>query len=324
MKITILDDYHDTIKTLDCFSRLGQHDVTVHNDHVDDIDTLAARLQHTDYLVLIRERTPIRRALLDRLPRLKLISQRSVYPHIDVEACTTNNVLLCSSQHAGTPSFATAELTWALMLAAMRQLPQQMASLKAGHWQAGVGDSVRGKTLGIYGYGRIGKAVAAYADAFAMQVLIWASPQSQQRARDDGRQVAANRQQFFANCDVISLHLRLYDSTRAIITADDLAQMKTSAVLVNTSRAGLIAPGALLQALQNGRPGRAAIDVYDKEPLTDPQDPLLQLPGVICTPHIGYVTRDEYEIQFSDIFDQILAFDAGKPINVINEQVLTP
>lgn len=323
MNITILDDYHDTIKTLQCFDKLRPHTVTIHNDHVDDIETLAARLQNTDYLVLIRERTAIRKPLLDRLPRLKLISQRSVYPHIDVEACTRNNVLLCSSMHADTPSFATAELTWGLMLAAMRQIPQQMASLKDGNWQAGVGDSVRGKTLGIYGYGRIGKAVAAYADAFAMQVLIWASPQSQQRARDDGRNVATTKQAFFAQCDVISLHLRLYDSTRAIVTAEDLAQMKTSAVLINTSRAGLIEPGALLKALQNGRPGRAAIDVYDSEPLTDPQDPLLNLPGVICTPHIGYVTRDEYEIQFTDIFDQILAFDAGKPINVINEPILT-
>lgn len=322
MNITILDDYHDTIRTLDCFRKLDQHAVTIHNDHVDDIDALVARLKDTDYLVLIRERTAIARALLDRLPRLKLISQRSVYPHIDVDACNANNVLLCSSMHADTPSFATAELTWALMLASMRQIPQQMASLKAGQWQAGVGDSVRGKTLGIYGYGRIGKAVAHYADAFAMPVLIWASPASQQRAREDGRRVADCRQSFFADSDIVTLHLRLYPSTRGIITGDDLAHMKPSAVLINTSRAGLIEPGALLSALQNGRPGRAGIDVYDHEPLTNTSDPLLNLAGVVCTPHIGYVTRDEYEIQFTDIFDQILAFDAGKPINVINEQLL--
>lgn len=324
MNITILDDYHDTIRTLPCFEKLHNHNVTIHNDHIEDTDQLAARLVDTDYLVLIRERTAIRKELLDRLTRLKLISQRSVYPHIDIDSCTENGVLVCSSMHAGTPSFATAELTWALLLAAMRQLPQQIASLKAGNWQSGVGDSVRGKTLGIYGYGRIGKAVAAYADAFAMQVLIWASPQSRQRATDDGRTVAADRAAFFAQCDVLSLHLRLYDSTRGIVTAEDLAHMKASAVLINTSRAGLIESGALVDAIRAGRPGRAAVDVYDNEPQTDVSDPLLSMPGVICTPHIGYVTRDEYEIQFTEIFDQILAFDRGEPENVINPALLDP
>jgi len=322
MNVTILDDYHDTIRTLPCFSKLEQFDVTIHNDHVDDIDVLTERLRRTNYLVLIRERTAIVGELLDRLSELRLISQRSVYPHIDVDACTRNGVLLCSSQHPGTPSYATAELTFALILAAMRQIPQQMASLKSGHWQCGVGDTLRGKTLGIYGYGRIGNAVADYADAFGMNVLIWASESSRARARAEGRMVAKTKTAFFTDSDIVSLHMRLYDSTRHSIKAADLANMKPTAVLINTSRSGLIEPDALFKALKLGRPGRAAVDVYDTEPLTDSNDPLINLPDLICTPHIGYVTRDEYDLQFSDIFDQILCFHRGQPINVINETLL--
>lgn len=324
MKITILDDYFDTIRTLDCFKKLDGHEVTVWNDHVQDLDPLAERLAETEALVLIRERTQIREALLARLPNLKLISQRSVYPHIDVDACTRLGILLCSGQHPGTPSFATAELTWGLIIAAMREIPQQMASLRAGNWQRGVGRSLKGKTLGVYGYGRIGTAVMDYARAFHMDVQVWASEASRDRARADGVTVPETREAFFATSDVVSLHTRLYDSTRGGVTAADLGAMKPTALLVNTSRAALIEPGALVAALRAGRPGMAAVDVYEDEPLRDTDHPLLNMDNVVATPHIGYVTADEYEIQFSDIFDQILAFIAGDPINVINPEALAP
>jgi len=322
MKITILDDYFDTLRTLECFKKLAGHDVTVWNDHVQDVDQLADRLKDTEILVLIRERTHIRTALLDRLPNLRLISQRSVYPHIDVDACTRLGILLCSGQHAGTPSYATAEMTWGLILASMRQIPQQLASMRAGNWQAGLGHTLRGKTLGIFGYGRIGRAVADYGKAFAMNVQVWASEGSRARARDDGFSVPDSRAEFFASSDVITLHMRLYPSTRGNITANDLAQMMPTALLVNTSRAPLIEPDALVNALRLGRPGMAAVDVYEEEPVVDPNHPLLQMDNVICTPHIGYVTADEYEQQFTDIFDQVVAYDAGAPINIINDEVL--
>ncbi len=322
MKISILDDYHDTLRTLDCFKKLSGHETTIWNDHVQDVDALAERLRDTEALVLIRERTEIRAPLLQRLDRLRLISQRSVYPHIDIDACTRRGVVVSSSQHPGTPSYAAAELTWALVLAAMRQLPQQMSALKAGKWQTGVGNSLRGKRLGIFGYGRIGSVVAGYGKAFGMNVCVWAREESLKRAQGDGHAVAPSKEAFFSECDVISLHMRLVAATRGIVTADDLARMKTTALLVNTSRAPLIAPGALLAALKIGRPGMAAIDVYEEEPVRDTRYPLFALDNLVCTPHIGYVTRDEYEIQFSDIFDQIVAFAAGKPIHVVNPKVL--
>jgi D-3-phosphoglycerate dehydrogenase len=271
---------------------------------------------------LIRERTQIRAPLVERLPNLKLISQRSVYPHIDVDACTRLGIVVSSGQHAGTPSYATAEMTWGLVLAAMRQIPQQMASLKAGHWQLGVGSTLRGKTLGIYGYGRIGSVVAGYGRAFGMNVLVWARPATLAAARADGYATAASKEAFFADCDVISLHMRLVEATRHIVKAADLARMKPTALLVNTSRAPLIEPGALVNALKLGRPGMAAIDVYDEEPVLDTKHPLLNMPNVVCTPHLGYVTREEYELQFVDIFDQIIAYAAGTPINVVNPDVL--
>jgi D-3-phosphoglycerate dehydrogenase / 2-oxoglutarate reductase len=323
MKISILDDYHDTLRTLACFKKLASHEVTIWNDHVQDVDALAQRLRDAEVLVLIRERTKIRAPLLERLPKLRLISQRSVYPHIDVDACTRLGIILSSDQHMGTPSFATAELTWGLILAAMRQIPQQMASLKAGSWQIGVGSTLRGKTLGIYGYGRIGSVVAGYGRAFGMKVMAWAREKSLAQARADGHTVAASKEAFFAECDIISLHMRLVDATRGIVTAADLARMKPTALIVNTSRAPLIAPGALVEALRAGRPGMAAVDVYEEEPVRDTSHPLLNMPSVVCTPHLGYVSREEYEIQFSDIFDQITAYAAGKPINVINPDVLT-
>lgn len=318
MNITILDDYFDTVRTLPCFRKLDGHPVTVWNDHTQDTATLAERLRDTEALVLIRERTRIQAPLLDQLPKLRLISQRSVYPHIDIAACDRRGVTVCSSQHPGTPSYAAAELTWALAMAAVRQLPQQMAALKSGRWQIGVGTTLRHKTLGIFGYGRIGAAVAGYGRAFGMNVLVWSSETSLDRARQDGHAVAASKQDLFRRSDVLSLHLRLYPSTRGVVTAADLAEMKPTAILVNTSRAGLIEPGALVDGLRAGRPGGAAVDVYETEPLTDVDDPLLRLDNVVCTPHIGYVTREEYETQFTEIFDQILAFVAGSPINVVN------
>jgi len=322
MKISILDDYFDTLRTLECFRKLDGHEVTVHNDHVQDTDKLAERLKDTEVLVLIRERTQIRAPLLEKLPKLKLISQRSVYPHIDIDACTKKGIIVSSDQHPGTPSYAAAELTWGLVLAAMRRIPQQMRSLQEGKWQIGVGNTLRCKTLGIYGYGRIGAAVAGYGKAFGMKVLVWAREASRQKAQEDGYAVAKSKQEFFETADVLTLHMRLVKETRGIVTRADLARMKPTALLVNTSRAPLIEPGALVEALRAGRPGMAAVDVYEEEPLKDASHPLLNLPNVVCTPHIGYVTKEEYELQFSDIFDQILAYAKGSPINVVNPQVL--
>lgn len=322
MIVTILDDYHDTLRTLRCFATLAGHAVTIWNDHVQDTDALAARLRDTEALVLIRERTRIGADLLERLPKLRLISQRSVYPHIDIEACTRLGIVVSSNLHAGTPSYATAELTWGLVLAAMRQIPQQMASLRAGTWQIGVGTTLREKTLGIFSYGRIGAVVAGYGKAFGMNVQVWGREASRERARADGYAVAPSKAAFFETSDVVSLHMRLVDATRGIVTAADLARMKPTALLVNTSRAPLIEPGALAAALALGRPGLAAVDVFEQEPLRDPRHPLLVDDRVVCTPHIGYVSRDEYEIQFADIFDQIVAYAAGTPTNVVNPAVL--
>jgi D-3-phosphoglycerate dehydrogenase len=322
MKVSILDDYFDTLRTLPCFAKLAGHEVTIWNDHVQDVDALAERLRDTEALVLIRERTQIRKPLLERLPHLRLISQRSVFPHIDVEDCTRLGIIVSSSQHPGTPSYAAAELTFGLILSAMRQIPQQAAALKAGTWQTGVFHTLRGKTLGIFGYGRIGEAVAGYGRAFAMNVIVWAREESRLRAERDGYAAARSKQEFFETCDVLSLHMRLVPATRHIVTAQDLALMKPTALLVNTSRAPLIEPGALVAALKTGRPGMAAVDVFEEEPVRNPSHPLLSFPQVVATPHIGYVTYDEYEIQFSDIFDQIVAYAAGAPTNVVNPAVL--
>jgi D-3-phosphoglycerate dehydrogenase / 2-oxoglutarate reductase len=305
------------------FPEAGRHDVTIWNDHAQDLDVLAGRLRDAEALVLIRERTKIAVPLLERLHHLRLISQRSVYPHIDIDACTRRGVIVSSSHHPGTPSYAAAELTWALILAAARQIPQQMAALQAGRWQVGVGHTLRGKTLGIYGYGRIGRVVAGYGKAFGMHVQVWARDASRARATAEGHAVARNKDSFFEECDVLSLHMRLVEATRGLVTAADLARMKRSSLLVNTSRASLIEPGALVSALRAGRPGMAAVDVYEDEPVVDRDHPLLTMRNVVCTPHIGYVTADEYEIQFAEIFDQIAAYCAGAPINVVNPIVLT-
>lgn len=323
MKLAILDDWFNTLCGLPCFGKLEGLDVTVFTDHEPDPDKLAKRLKPFDAVVLFRERSAMPAKVLDQLPNLRLISQRSVYPHVDVDACTANGILLCSNMHAGTPSFAAAEHAWALILAAMRQIPQQMENMRAGRWQMGVGKTLNGRTLGLYGYGRIAKAVETYATAFGMNVVWWSSEDGRASAAADGKTVANSREDFFAQADVVSVHVRLKPTTKGIITADDLGRMRSDALFVNTSRAGLIEPGAMLAALNAGNPGSAALDVFDVEPVTWSDDPLLTHPNVTCTPHIGFVTEDEFELQFADIFDQVVAFRDGAPIHMINPSVWT-
>lgn len=321
MKVHILDDWFDTLRHLPSFARLDGHDVTVWNDHTEDLDLLAERLSGADCVVLFRERTPVTDALLQRLPNLKLISQRGVYPHVDVPACTANGVLLCSNMGADGVSVAASELTFALILASARQIPQQMASLRAGQWQMGVGQTLAGRRLGLYGYGRIARQVATYAKAFGMKVWWWASDEGRARAAADGAEVAPDRASFFGQSDFVSVHVRLTPATKGIITAADLTAMKPGASFVNTSRSGLVEKGALEAALAAGRQGRLALDVFDVEPLTDAADPVVSHPNVIGTPHIGFVTEDELDKQFADIYDQINAYAQGAPIHMINPEV---
>ncbi|WP_028031091.1 D-2-hydroxyacid dehydrogenase family protein [Gemmobacter nectariphilus] len=316
MKVHILDDWSDTLRHLPCFARLGGHEVTVWTDHVEGA-ALAERLQEAEAVCLFRERTRVSAELLEALPRVRLISGRGAWPHVDVAACAARGVAFASRKSDDAPNHAAAELTWALILAGLRDLPGQMAAAKAGRWQQGVGRSLRGRTIGIYGHGRIGQLIAGYARAFGAQVIWWGSPAGRARAQAAGGEVPASRADFFARAEILTLHLRLTPDTRGCITAEDLAQLPPGAVLVNTARAGLIAPGALLAALNAGRPAVAALDVFDTEPLTDPDDPLLSHPRVIATPHIGFVTEDEFDLQFAEIFDQVNAFAAGRPINLV-------
>jgi D-3-phosphoglycerate dehydrogenase len=323
MHIAILDDYQDTIRTLSCFAKAAGHRVTVFTDHTKDVGVLAERLRDVEAVALIRERTPIRAPLLDRLDTLRLISQVGVYPHIDAEACTRRGVIVSSSQMPGRPSYATAELTWGLVIAAVRRIPQEATALRAGRWQAyPIGTGLRGKTLGIYGYGKIGAVVAGYGRAFGMDVLVWGREGTMERARADGHALAPSKEALFERSDVVSVHVRLVPETRGMVTAADLARMKPTAVFVNTSRAGLVAPGALEAALQAGRPGMAAVDVYEEEPVVGGRHPLLAMDNVVAVPHLGYVERDGLEAMFSMIFDQMLAYAGGKPINVVNPEVL--
>jgi D-3-phosphoglycerate dehydrogenase len=322
MKITILDDYQDAVRGMACFAKLAGHHVAIWNDHTKDVEILARRLKDTEALVLIRERTPIGAPLLERLDRLKIISHLGPYPHVDVDACTRCGVVFCSRMGGGVPSYATAEFTWGLVIAALRNMPQEVAALKAGKWQAWpVGTGLRGKTLGIYAYGLIGGVVAGYGKAFGMRVIAWGREASKNRAAADGFEVAASRAALFAESDVLSLHIPLIPQTRGLVTADDLALMKPTALLVNTSRAGIIAPGALAAALRAGRPGKAAVDVFEEEP-APPDYPLLAMDNVICTPHLGYVERAQLESIMAVCFDQILDYAAGTPSNVINPAVL--
>lgn len=317
LRIAIINDYQDVVRTLDCFSRLEGHEITIWTDIVDDIELLANRLSDADVLVLMRERTRIDEDLLSRLPNLKLISQNGHIPHIDLAACDRHGVVV-SSALTTRPSYSTVEFTWGLILAAMRNIPFESASLRQGHWQTTIGLGLRGRVLGIYGFGRLGSMVARIGKAFGMDVLVWGREGSLARARSEGFDIAADKDSLFRLSDVLSLHLRLNPETAGVIGPDDLALMKPTALLVNTSRAELIEPGALVAALKNGRPGKAAVDVFEREPLTNPDDGLLRLPNALCTPHLGYVERNNYEFAYGNAFDQIVAFAEGSPINVHN------
>jgi D-3-phosphoglycerate dehydrogenase / 2-oxoglutarate reductase len=321
MKIAILDDYVRVVPTLNAYEKIAPHDVKVWHDCVRDVDVLADRLRDAQALVLLRERTAIRKPLIERLPRLKMITLNGPYPHVDVDACTRRGVIVCS-EHART-SYATAELTWGLVICAMRDIPGQMARLKGGGWQSRVGTGLRGRTLGIYGYGRIGKQVAGFGKAFGMRVLVWSREKARADAHSDGHDVTATRETLFEEADVLTMHVRLVPETRGLVKAADFARMKPSALFVNTSRAGLVEPGALEAALKKGRPGAAAIDVYEDEPVFGAMPPLLALENVVCTPHLGYVERDQLENYFSDQFERVLAFAAGKPYGVVNPAALS-
>ncbi len=331
MNIIILDDYQDAVRKLRCASKLDPYNAKVFTNTVKGIGQLSVRLRDAEVLVLIRERTHFPRQLLEKLPKLKLIAQTGrVGPHIDIEACTRLGIAV--AEGVGSP-IAPAELTWALIMASMRRLPQYVGNLKHGAWQQsglkaasmppnfGIGMLLRGKTLGIWGYGKIGQLVAGYGRAFGMQVLIWGSEGSRARAVADGFAAAASREDFFAHCDVLSLHLRLCDGTRGMVTLDDLNRMKPTALFVNTSRAELLSEGALVSALNRGRPGMAAIDVFESEPILQGH-PLLRLENAVCTPHIGYVEQDSYELYFDAAFDNVLNFVAGEPSNIVNPDAL--
>ncbi|NVI05505.1 D-2-hydroxyacid dehydrogenase family protein [Paraburkholderia youngii] len=331
MKIAILDDYQDAVRKLDCFQLLADQEVKVFNNTVRGLGQLASRLAEVDALVLIRERTRITSQLLDKLPRLRMISQTGkVASHIDLAACTERGIAVLEG--SGSP-VAPAELTWALIMAAQRRIPQYVANLKQGAWQQsglktsalppnfGLGQVLRGQTLGIWGYGKIGRLVAGYGKAFGMNVLIWGREHSREAARADGYGVAASREELFETSDVLSLHLRLHDDTRSIVKQDDLMRMKPTALLVNTSRAELLEENALVNALSHNRPGMVAIDVYESEPILQGYS-LLRMENVICTPHIGYVERESYELYFSAAFKNILAFDAGDTASVANPEAL--
>ena len=323
MKIAILDDYQEATRSLECIKLLDGHDVKVFNNSAKGAGQLAARLAPFDALVLIRERTSFNRALLAKLPNLKLISQTGkVSGHIDVAAATDLGIAI--AEGVGSPT-APAELTWTLIMAAQRKIVPYALHLKAGQWQTAsalpeyntVGTVLKGRTLAIWGYGKIGKLIAGYAKAFGMQVLVWGSQTSRDAAVADGCQAAATREQFFEQADVLTLHLRLMDATRGIVTADDLQRMKPTALFVNTSRAELVAPGALEASLRAGRPGAAALDVFEQEPLA--ADAIwLKAPNVLATPHLGYVERDSYELYFNAAFRNVLAFAQGTPANILN------
>ncbi|HCV38692.1 MAG TPA: 3-phosphoglycerate dehydrogenase [Pseudomonas sp.] len=322
MRIAIPDDYQDVIRSLECFKRLAGHDVRVFHDKPPaSLDELAARFADADALVLTRERTRIDAALLDRLPNLKLISQTGkVAGHLDLEACTARGIVV--SEGRGSP-VAPAELAWALLLNARRQLVPAIEAFKQGHWQVNLGQAVAGQLLGIWGYGKIGQRLARYAQAFDMPVLVWGSESSRAAAEADGHRAATSREAFFAEADIVSLNLRLSETTRHRVTFSDLSRMKADALLLNISRAELIEPGALLQALDAGRPGFAAVDVFEQEPILEPNHPLLTHPRVLSTPHLGYVEKNGYELYFGDAFDNVVAFAQGAAQHVANPQALT-
>ncbi|MCI3953747.1 MAG: 3-phosphoglycerate dehydrogenase [Burkholderiales bacterium] len=321
MKIAVIDDYQDAFRKLECYKRLAGHEVIAHHDTEKDPARLAERIQDAEAVVLTQQRSPFPRALAERVPKLKLISQTGRNAnHIDVAACTEHGIVVCAGG-AGNPS-PTAELTWGLILSSLRRIPQEVQRMKEGKWQGSVGIGLEGKTLGIYAYGRIGSIVAKVGRAFGMRVVCWGREGSTARAREAGYDVAADRETFFAGADVISIHLPLNKETRGIVKAEDLARMKPTALIVNTSRAPIIAEGALVGALKRGRPGRAAVDVYENEPVLGGQHPLLSMDNVICTPHLGYVEAATYESYFGAAIEQILAFAAGRPIKVVNPEAV--
>jgi D-3-phosphoglycerate dehydrogenase / 2-oxoglutarate reductase len=321
MKIAVIDDYQDAFRTLKCYSKLKDHEVLVYTDTEKDPVRLAERLKDADAVVLTQQRSRFPRAVIEGLPKLRLISQTGrAVAHIDVTACTARGIAV-SAGGSGNP-VATAELTWALILAALRHIPYEVKRLREGHWQSTLGVAVKGKTLGIYAFGRIGSLVANVGRAFGAQVVCWGREGSTGRARQAGYEIAKNREAFFAEADFLSLHIPLNNETRGIVTHEDLSRMKPTALIVNTSRAGLIAEGALVEALKAGRPGFAAVDVYEDEPVTGADHPLLKMDNVTCTPHLGYVEKDTYEQYYDVVVDQILAFAAGKPINLVNPEAL--
>lgn len=331
MNIVILDDYQDAVRKLNCASKLEAYPAKVFTNTIKGTGQLAVRLKDVEILVLIRERTHITRSLIEKLPRLRMISQTGkVGSHIDMAACTERGIAV--AEGTGSP-VAPAELTWALIMAAMRRVPQYVSHLKHGAWQQsglksasmpanfGLGNVLRGKTLGIWGYGKIGQLIAGYGKAFGMRVLLWGSEASRQRATNDGLNVAESRESFFEQSDVLSLHLRLNNETRGIVTSQDLNRMKPTALLVNTSRAELIEPDALIAGLNRGRPGMAAIDVFESEPILQGHA-LLRLENCVCTPHIGYVEQDSYELYFGTAFDNVVNYIKGTPTNIVNPGAL--
>ena len=331
MNIIILDDYQDAVRKLHCATRLEPYAAKVFTNTVKGIGQLAVRLRDAEILVLIRERTHFPRQLLEKLPKLKLLSQTGrAGPHIDVETCTRLGIAV--AEGVGSP-FAPAELTWALIMASMRRLPQYIGNLKHGAWQQsglkaasmpanfGIGMLLKGKTLGVWGFGRIGQLVAGYGRAFGMNVIVWGSEESRQRAATDGYTAAESREAFFETSDVLTLHLRLVDATRGMVKLDDLSRMKPTSLLVNTSRAELIEEGALVSALNRGHPGMAAVDVFETEPILQGH-PLLRLENAVCTPHIGYVEQDSYEQYFGAAFDNVVNFVNGNPTGIVNPAAL--
>lgn len=331
MNIVILDDYQDAVRKLQCAAKLAAYPARVYTNTIKGLGQLQVRLRDAEVIVLIRERTHMPRALIEKLPKLKLIVQTGrVGSHIDLNACTERGIAV--AEGSGSP-VAPAELAWALIMAAMRRLPQYIGNLKHGAWQQsglktasmpanfGLGTVLKGRTLGIWGYGKIGQLLAGYGKAFGMNVLVWGRAPTRERAVLDGFEAALTRNEFFSRCDVLSLHLRLVDETRGIVRLDDLARMKPTALLVNTSRAELIEPEALLGALNRGRPGMAAIDVFETEPVL-PGHALLRLENCICTPHLGYVELDSYELYFSAAFDNVINFIKGTPTNIVNPGAL--
>jgi D-3-phosphoglycerate dehydrogenase len=320
MKIAVIDDYQNAFKTLKCYSELRGHEVIVYTDTEKDPVRLADRLKDADVVLLTQQRSTFPRAVIERLPKLKLIGQTGrAATHVDLVACTEKGIVV-SAGGSGNPN-ATAQLTWGLILSALRNLPYEVRRLKEGHWQSTLGVGVNGKTLGVYAYGKIGSIVAGVGRAFGARVVCWGREGSTGRAKAAGFEVAKNREDFFAEADILSLHLPLNKDTRGIVTRDDLARMKPEALIVNASRSGLIVTGALVEALKAGRPGFAAVDVYDEEPV-GANEPLIKMNNVTCTPHLGYVTRESYEEYYGIVVEDILAFAAGKPSHVLNQEVL--